>query len=78
MKEKWESFGWKVHEINGHDFKSIEKVFIKFNKNPIPTAVVCRTIKGKGISFMEDNNLWHYRSPDLNEFKKAKKELGIK
>jgi len=78
MKDKWKSFGWKVYEINGHSFKSIDKVFSKFNKNPIPTAVVCRTIKGKGISFMEDNNLWHYRSPDKKEFKMAKEELGIK
>ena len=46
MKDKWQSFGWKVYEINGHSFKSIDKVFSKFNKNPIPTAVVCRTIKG--------------------------------
>ena len=78
MKDKWKSFGWKVYEINGHSFGSIDKVFSKFNKNPIPTAVVCRTIKGKGISFMEDNNLWHYRSPDKKEFKMAKEELGIK
>ena len=68
IKNKWESFGWKVYEINGHDFKSIDKVFNKFNNNPIPTAVICRTIKGKGISFMEDDNLWHYRSPDRKEF----------
>jgi transketolase len=78
IKDKWKSFGWKVHEINGHNFKSIDKVFNKFNKNPIPTAVICRTIKGKGISFMEDDNLWHYRSPDRKEFIKAKEELGIK
>jgi transketolase len=78
IKDKWKSFGWKVYEINGHDFKSIDKVFNKFNKNPIPTAVICRTIKGKGISFMEDDNLWHYRSPDRKEFIKAKEELGIK
>jgi transketolase len=78
MKDKWKSFGWKVYEINGHDFKSIDKVFNNFKKNSVPTAVICRTIKGKGISFMEDNNLWHYRSPSQKEFIKAKEELGIK
>ena len=78
MKDKWKSFGWKVYEINGHDFKSIDKVFNNFKNNLGPIAVICRTIKGKGISFMEDNNLWHYRSPDIKEFKMAKEELGIK
>ena len=78
ISDKWKSFGWKVYEINGHNFKSIDKVFNKFNNNPISTAVICRTIKGKGISFMEDDNLWHYRSPDRKEFIKAKEELGIK
>ena len=77
IKEKWKSFGWKVYEIDGHNFSSIDKVLKIFKKNPIPTAVICRTIKGKGISFMEDDNLWHYRSPDKAEFLKAKKELGI-
>jgi len=78
MRDKWKSFGWKVYEINGHNFKSIDKVFEKFNKDSLPTAVICRTVKGRGISFMEDNNLWHYRSPNKEEYLKAKKELNIK
>ena len=75
MKMKWKSFGWVAYEINGHDFKSLEKVIRKFKKNPKPTVVICRTIKGKGISFMEDKILWHYRSPDETEVKKSLIEL---
>jgi len=78
MRDKWRSFGWKVYEIDGHNFRSIDKVFRAFNKNPTATAVICRTVKGHGVSFMEDNNLWHYRSPDKSEFLRAKKELDIK
>ena len=43
-----------------------------------PVAVIAHTIKGKGISFMEDDNNWHYRIPNIDEVKEAKKELGIK
>ncbi|MDC0059759.1 transketolase [Pelagibacteraceae bacterium] len=78
LKDKWKSFGWKVQEINGHNIKSIDKVFYDFKKNPVPTAVICRTIKGRGVSFMEDDNLWHYRTPNREEFLKAKSELKIK
>lgn len=78
MKEKWKSFGWNTYEIDGHNYTSLISVIKKFKKNPKPTAVVCRTIKGKGISFMEDDILWHYRSPDNEEFKKSIKELNIK
>ncbi len=77
IKEKWKSFGWDVLEIDGHNFKQIEKCLFKLKKPNKPTAIICRTTKGKGISFMEDNNLWHYRSPDKKEFAAAKKELGF-
>ena len=75
IKEKWKSFGWKVREIDGHNFNQIESCLKNFKKQSQPTAVICRTIKGKGVSFMQDNNLWHYRSPNLSELIKAKKEL---
>ena len=77
INAKWRSFGWRVKEINGHNFHSLEKVLRDFKKNPKATVVVCRTIKGKGIKFMENNNLWHYRSPDKNELIRAKEELKI-
>ena len=77
IKKKWQSFGWNVKEINGHSFKEIENSLNNFKKNPSPTAIICRTIKGKGVSFMQDDNLWHYRSPNDREFFLAKKELGF-
>ena len=78
MRMKWKSFGWVTYEINGHDFNSLENVIRKFKKNPKPTVVICRTIKGKGISFMEDDILWHYRSPDETELKFIFNRVEIK
>ena len=75
IKDKWKSFGWNVKEIDGHNFTQIENCLKNFKKSSKPTAVICRTTKGKGVSFMEDNNLWHYRSPDKEEVKRAVKEL---
>ena len=77
IKKKWQSFGWSVKEINGHSFNDIENSLLHFNKKPVPTVIICRTIKGKGVSFMQDDNLWHYRAPNDKEFFLAKKELGF-
>ena len=76
LKEKWQSFGWDVYEIDGHNFNQIEKSIelAKANKNK-PSAIIAHTIKGKGVSFMEDNNNWHYKTPNEEEFKKAFDEL---
>ena len=73
---KWESFGWHCQEINGHDFFEIENAFkrIKDIKNK-PHMIIAHTIKGKGISFMEDNNNWHYRTPNKEELESALKEI---
>jgi len=77
LKEKWKSFGWNCFEINGHNYKQIERAF-KAKNNGKPTAIVAKTIKGKGISFMEDDNNWHYRIPTEEEVELSKKELKIK
>jgi len=53
------------------------KKALKFNKKK-PTLFMCNTIKGKGVSFMEDDNNWHYKIPSVEDLKKAKKELHIK
>ena len=76
LKEKWQSFGWDVYEIDGHKFNQIDKSIelAKANKNK-PSAIIAHTIKGKGVSFMEDNNNWHYKTPNEEEFKKAFEEL---
>ena len=76
FSEKWKSFGWNVKVANGHNhnqlYKNLKKKYLK------PTVIIANTIKGKGVSFMEDDNNWHYRIPNINEVEKAKKELGIK
>lgn len=73
---KWKSFGWNVVEVDGHDHRLLGSAFLKA-KGEIekPTAIICHTIKGKGISFMENSVLWHYRSPQGEEYEQAVKEL---
>ncbi|HSX26399.1 MAG TPA: transketolase [Chlamydiales bacterium] len=78
LKEKWASFGWQAYEINGNSFEEILEVFSKIPENPEkPTAIIAHTIKGKGISFMENDNNWHYRIPTDEDLLKAKQELGL-
>lgn len=74
FSDKWKSFGWIVREIDGHNFKSLKKVFLKKNFSK-PLCIIAHTTKGKGVSFMENSVLWHYRSPNDFEFNLAKKEL---
>lgn len=77
FKKKWESFSWQVKEIDGHDFNQIIQVLeeVPF-KQLKPSVIIAHTKKGKGVSFMEDNILWHSKYPDEEEFKKALKELN--
>ncbi len=77
LSEKWKCFGWDVHEINGHDFLAMKVAFdlSKQCKNK-PSVIIANTIKGKGISFMEDDNNWHYRIPNQEELKSALMELN--
>ena len=75
LAKKWESFGWNVIEVNGHDHNNIKNAFTKMKKD-IPTCIIAHTIKGKGVSFMEDNLLWHYRDPQGEYYEKALEELG--
>jgi transketolase len=75
--DKWRAFGWAVREINGHDLEEIESVMSQLPlEADKPTCILAHTIKGKGISFMENKLLWHYRSPDPEEMLAALKELG--
>ena len=75
IKEKLDSFGFKVFEVDGHDENKIYSI-IQVEKNSIkPIGIICNTIKGKGVSFMENNNVWHYRPPNKEEYEKAILEL---
>jgi len=76
LKDKWKAFGWEVREIDGHNFEEIEKALTKsVQKKEKPMVIIARTIKGKGVSFMEGNNIWHYKAPSEEEYQKALREL---
>jgi len=76
LKDKWKSFGWDVLEIDGHNFEEIENSLLEQTPTKInPTIIIAKTIKGKGISFMEGNNIYHYKAPSEEEYQKALKEL---
>lgn len=75
IKNKWKSFGWDVVHLNGHNYNQLENALKKQKLKPL--AIIADTIKGKGVSFMEDNNNWHYRVPSKKEVLLAKKELKI-
>tara|TARA_B100000963_G_scaffold339910_1_gene338042 strand:+ start:476 stop:1282 length:807 start_codon:yes stop_codon:yes gene_type:complete len=74
--DKLQSFGWDVFETDGHNHELLLKAFQKAKSSSLPSAVLCHTTKGKGVSFMENSVLWHYRSPKGDEYEKAKIELN--
>jgi transketolase len=78
LRAKWEAFGWSAKEIDGHDLAALVDVLRAVpDGSGKPVAVVCRTVKGKGISFMEDDNNWHYRIPTEDEYRASLRELGL-
>ena len=77
LADKWAAFGWFVHEIDGHDFSAIEAAVAARDELKRPKIIVAHTVKGKGVSFMEDDNNWHYRIPTADEVRKAAIELQI-
>lgn len=74
LAQKWRSFGWNTLEVDGHNHLSIAAA-LKSSRQLEPTAVICRTVKGKGVSFMEDTVLWHYRPPSEEESEIATREI---
>jgi transketolase len=75
LEEKIYSFGWNVFSVDGHNINEISDAVKSVKKN-IPTFIVLNTIKGKGVSFMENNSDWHSKCPNQEEYKKALKEIG--
>jgi transketolase len=74
LKEKLSLFGWETAEVDGHDEASIYSAVTE-RKGDRPFIAVCKTVKGKGVSFMENVPIWHYRSPNPEEYKQALREL---
>jgi transketolase len=78
LAEKWKAFGWNTCEIDGHDIQAILGAVARCpSADGRPTAIIAHTVKGKGVSFMEDDNNWHYRIPTAQEVVLSKKELGV-
>ena len=76
IDEKFAAFGWNVIVIDGHDFEQIEKAVAESEKSDRPTAIICRTVKGKGVSFMENNASWHGNAPKEDQYAQAVSELN--
>lgn len=78
LVDKWQAFGWNTCEIDGHEMGAILSALSKFPAtNNKPTAIIAHTVKGKGVSFMENDNNWHYRIPTTEEVVKSKIELEV-
>lgn len=77
LTDKWKSFGWEVLEIDGHDASSLVRA-IEAGPQISPRVLIAKTIKGKGISFMENDNVWHYRPPNPDQLHQAIRELDSK
>ncbi len=76
ITDKFKAFGFNVVEINGHDFDELESAVENFKKtSEMPTCVVMKTVKGKGVSFMENNPSWHGSAPNDDEYKTALLEI---
>jgi transketolase len=76
--EKFRAFGFRVIDIDGHDYEQIANAFQKVvsNISGKPTAIIANTVKGKGVSFMEDRLEWHYKSPTNEQLEQAFGELA--
>ncbi len=78
LVSKWKSFGWKTLIVDGHSNKALSKAFkkVKYNLNGTPTVILAKTIKGKGVSFLEGHGKWHHKIPTSEEQIKIFKELN--
>lgn len=76
LADKWRAFGWHVIEIDGHDFRQILAAYAEAEKTKgRPTAIIAHTVKGKGVSFMENRAEWHGKAPNDDELRAALAEL---
>ena len=77
IADRFRAFGWHTQEINGHDIEAIRSaIAIAKSHKGSPCCIVCDCVKGKGVSYMENNNAWHKGVPTDEEYAIAVKELG--
>ena len=76
LAAKWRAFGFQAIEIDGHDFRDIDRAFAGATGRGRPTAIVARTVKGRGVSFMEGVTEWHHHPIDDGQLLAALAEVG--
>jgi transketolase len=76
LDDKWRAFGWAVLRVDGHDHQALRSAFAEVADDRA-TCIIADTVKGRGVSFMENQVLWHYRAPRGEEFVAAMRELGV-
>ncbi|MBU0478500.1 transketolase [bacterium] len=78
LADKWRAFNWSVKEVDGHNYKEIDDALSSapFEQGK-PSCIIANTVKGKGVSYMENKVEWHYKSPDEGQLKQAFSELGV-
>jgi len=78
LAAKWTAFGWSTYEVDGHDVDALTAHMANSpDGSGKPIAIIAHTVKGKGVSFMEDDNNWHYKVPSAEEVEKSRVELGV-
>ena len=76
LAEKWKAFGWTVQDIDGHDFQQLaDAIDFAIANTEGPTMILARTVKGKGVDFMENDPAWHYGGLDGEKVERAKKSI---
>lgn len=76
LADKWRDFGWNVSEVNGHDIKELTDAFQDCSKSENPSVIIAHTVKGKGVSYMENMPKWHGSAISDEELTAALRELG--
>jgi transketolase len=77
LPDKWQAFGWHVQEVDGHDLSQVIEALEKARDiRGRPSVVIAHTVKGKGVSFMENNPEWHGKAPTPEQAERALAELG--
>lgn len=74
--DKWRAFGWHVTKVDGHNHDALRRAFAGAAAALGPACIIADTVKGRGVSFMENQVLWHYRVPQGEEYEAAMRELG--
>lgn len=79
LEEKWKAFGWQVASVNAHSYKEVIPALEQFanNKTGKPFVIIAHSVKGKGISYMENRPEWHNKIPDAHQFNQAREEIRM-